>query len=200
VVELTVVQLNGSGSDPDGDALTYAWTQTAGPVVVINNANMALASFTVPDVAPGAPQLLTFRLTVTDTAGLTGSSNVNITAQEPVAAVTVSGVVDYEFPPPVSSPVCDGLNFAAVQTRPIRRATVQILQSPGNTVLGSMLSSDTGGYSFIIPGQTDVFVRVRAELKQGGAQSWDVEVRNNYDPAVNRPLLNQRPLYVLGKV
>jgi hypothetical protein len=195
VVELTVVQLNGSGSDPDGDALIYAWSQSAGPAVVINNANMAQASFTAPDVAAGAPQLLTFRLTVTDTAGLSGNSNVNITAQEPAAAVIISGVVNYEVPPPVSSPVCDGLNFAAVQTRPIRRATVQILQSPANTVLGSMQSTDTGAYSFTIPGQTDVRLRVRAELKQGGAQSWDVEVRDNTQ-STTLPL-TQRPLYVM---
>ncbi len=198
VVELTAVQLNGSGSDADGDVLTFAWSQTAGPAVVINNANMAQAGFTAPDVAPAAPQLLTFRLTVSDTAGLSGSSNVNVTVQEPAEAVTISGIVDYEFPPPNTSPsICTGLNFDAVQTRPIRRATVQILQSPGNTVLGSMLSSDTGAYSFTVPGQTDVFIRVRAELKPGGAQSWDVEVRDNFDTAANRPLLNQRPLYVL---
>ena len=196
VVELTVVQLNGSGSDPDGDALTYAWSQTAGPAVVINNTTMAQASFTAPDVAPGAPQLLTFRLTVTDTAGLTDNSNVNITAQEPAAAVTISGFVNYEFPPPNTVPgICDGLNFNNVQTRPIRRATVQILQSPGNTVLGSMLLPDTGAYSFTVPGQTDVRLRVRAELKQGGAQSWDVEVRDNTQ-STSLPL-DQRPLYVL---
>ncbi len=197
VVELTVVALNGSGLDPDGDTLTYAWSQTAGPAVVINNANLAQASFTAPDVAAGAPQVLTFRLTVTDTAGLSGNSNVNITSQEPAAVVTISGVVNYEFPPPISAPVCDGLNFGAVQTRPIRRATVQVLQSPGNTVLGSMLSSDTGTYSFTIPGQTDVRLRVRAELKQGGAQSWDVEVRDNTANTNGQPVLNQRALYVM---
>lgn len=195
VVELTVVQLNGSASDPDGDALTYAWSQTAGPAVVISNANMAQASFTAPDVAPGAPQLLTFRLTVTDTAAASGSSSVNITVQEPAAAVTISGFVNFEFPPPNAAPVCDGLNFAAVETRPIRRATVQILQSPGNTVLGSMLSSETGAYSFTVPGQTDVRLQVRAELKQGGAQSWDVEVRDNTQ-STSLPL-TQRPLYVM---
>lgn len=196
VVELTVVALNGSGSDPDGNPLTYAWTQTAGPAVSLANANAAQASFTAPDVAAGTPQLLTFRLTVTDPAGLSGSSTVNITVQEPAAAVTVSGTIFYEFPPPNTLPSkCDGLNFSALETRPVRGATVQIIESPGGVVRGSARTSETGAYSFLVPGDTNVFLRVRAELKQGGAQSWDVEVRDN---TISTQLpLPERPLYVM---
>lgn len=195
-VELTVVTLNGNGSDPDGNSLTYAWAQTAGAAVTLTNANAAQASFTAPNVAPGAPEVLTFRLTVTDPAGLTGSSTVNITVQEPAAAVTVSGSIFYEYPPPNTTPsICDGLNFNAVETRPVRGATVQIVESPGGAVLGSARTSDTGAYSFIVPGSTDVFLRVRAELKQGGAPSWDVEVRDN---TLNTAVaLAARPLYVM---
>ena len=196
VVELTLVALNGSGSDPDGNPLTYAWTQTAGPAVTLTNANMAQASFTAPDVAPGSPQVLTFRLTVTDPGGLSNSSTVNITVQEPAAVVTISGSIFYEFPPPNTSPsLCDGLNFNAIETRPVRGATVQVIASPGGTVLGSAQTSETGAYSFVVPGSTDVFLRVRAELKQGGAQSWDVEVRDN-TMNTGSPL-TARPLYVM---
>jgi hypothetical protein len=114
------------------------------------------------------------------------------------AVVTVSGVVNYEFPPPNTAPsICDGLDFNAVQTRPIRRATVQLLQSPGDAVLGSRVSSETGAYSFTVATQTDVKLRVRAELKQGGAQSWDVEVRDNTLHTNGQPVLNQRALYVM---
>jgi hypothetical protein len=198
VVELTLVQLNGSASDPDGNPLTYAWTQTAGPAVTLTNASSAQTSFTAPDVTAGAPEVLTFRLTVTDSAGLSGSSNVSITVQEPAAAVTISGVLNYEFPPPNTSPfICDGLNFGAVETRPIRGATVQILQSPGGAVLGAARTTDTGSYSFVVSGQTDMFLRVRAELKQGGAQSWDVEVRDNTLHTNGQPALALRPLYVM---
>jgi hypothetical protein len=51
------------GTDSLG-ATSYAWTQTAGPAVTINNAGSALANFTAPAVA--APTTLTFRLTVGD--------------------------------------------------------------------------------------------------------------------------------------
>lgn len=51
------------GTDSLG-ATTYAWTQTAGPAVTINNASSALANFTAPAVA--APTTLTFQLTVGD--------------------------------------------------------------------------------------------------------------------------------------
>jgi hypothetical protein len=117
VVEQTVVVLQGTGADADGNPLSYEWTQTAGPAVTLSNANTAQASFTAPDVAPGAPEVLTFRLTVSDPSGLSGTSIVNITVTEPAAAVTISGSLNYEFPPPNTVPaICDGLNFNAVET------------------------------------------------------------------------------------
>src|SRR4029453_3606228 len=72
------VMLSGTGSsDPDGDTLTYAWTQCVGPHVTLNGADSATPSFDAPGVS-GGPQLK-FKLTVSDGFGGTNSAFVTVT-------------------------------------------------------------------------------------------------------------------------
>jgi hypothetical protein len=193
VVELAAVQLAGGGSDPDaGDTLSFSWTQTSGIAVTLNNATTATADFTAPDAAPGVPEILSFQLTVTDAAGLSSTDSVQISVQEPLPVVTISGIMQYEFPPPFAN--CNGLDFGSIQLRPIRQATVQVLDDTGMTVLDSDVTDDLGAYSVAVNASTNVIVRVRAEITSRG-----VEVRNNVvDPLdPSPPALGQRPLYVM---
>jgi hypothetical protein len=70
----TAVTLDGSGSsDPDGNPLTFAWSQTGGPAVTLSTPNAAVAHFT-----PAANATYTFQLQVSD-GSLTAQDTVVIT-------------------------------------------------------------------------------------------------------------------------
>ncbi len=78
--ENTQVGLDGGGSsDPDGDALSFAWLQTDGPAVVLSGANSATPTFTAPSVVGVDSVALTFEVTVDDGLGGMSSDSVTIT-------------------------------------------------------------------------------------------------------------------------
>ncbi|NRF29786.1 glycosyl hydrolase family 18 protein [Vibrio coralliilyticus] len=90
------VVLDGrSSSDSDGSVASYVWEQLSGTSVSLTGANTAQASFDVAEVAQ--TETLTFKLTVTDNEGATGTDTVVVTVQAkdtgpvntaPVAAVS----------------------------------------------------------------------------------------------------------------
>lgn len=72
------VQLDGSASsDADGTIVSYAWTQLGGVSVSLAGADSAAPSFTAPMLQ--GPEVLSFRLTVTDNGGLSASDDVQVT-------------------------------------------------------------------------------------------------------------------------
>ena len=78
VDERSTVRLAGSGSDLDGDALTYAWTQVSGPLVAFTDASSATAQFSAPEI--GAMELpVVLSLVVSDGMIVSAPSLLTIT-------------------------------------------------------------------------------------------------------------------------
>ena len=69
------ITINGSGSDPDGGSVSFAWTQTSGPNIA-TLANEATADLTASNLVEGT---YVFRLTVTDDENDTAFDEMSVT-------------------------------------------------------------------------------------------------------------------------
>ncbi len=77
----SVLLLGTQSYDPDGDALTYSWVQTAGPLVIISDSDTSRTTFYAPTASTSTLSMV-FQLTVTDPYGVSDTDT---------CAVIVSG-------------------------------------------------------------------------------------------------------------
>ena len=151
-----IVGVNGGASyDPEGVALTYAWTQTGGtPVVVLANANTATPSFTAPDlkIHPNGqplPLQLIFRLDVSD-GKTTRSDDVLIIVKHnnltPVAVAFVPATA-----PEGSAVTLDGSGSSDPDQDPLSYTWVQTAGTPVSLV-NNGTNNPLMVFSHMVPG------------------------------------------------
>jgi len=81
----TAITLRAEASDPDGDLLSYGWTQEAGPVLVLSGVNGTL-TFT-----PTQPSTYVFRVNASDAHGGRATDTVTVVVAQPMwAAAEIS--------------------------------------------------------------------------------------------------------------
>ena len=173
------VTLDGSlSSDPNGETLTYAWSQTGGtPTVTLSDAGTGKVSFAVPVVAE--TQLLTFTLNVTDTRRGSGTDEVVITVRDsdsnaPLADIAVrNSTVDENSPVTLdgsgsSDPNGDTLTYRWSQTG----GTPTVILSPVN---------DTASFTTpVVKQETQLtFTLTVDDGSEQGSASVTITVRDN---------------------
>ncbi len=95
----------------------------------------------------------------------------------PSGDVTVSGKITFDRPTRTTS---SALNFDVTERLPARGVTVEVLRSSDLSVLATTVTDGQGDYSASVPSGT-IVLRVKAQMRSGGAGSYDFEVRDNTD-------------------
>ena len=150
VGEGAAVTLSGSGTDPEGETLTFAWTQSRGPAVALSEAAAAAPSFTAP-AQLAADTTLVFELVVSDASGAASAPD----------AVTVTVRAD-DDPPVFAGPYAFDLeeNRDGSST-PVVLGSVEATDPEGGAVTYALtdgaalfaLDAASGELSYVGPGE-----------------------------------------------
>lgn len=175
------LNLTGSGSDPDGSVVSYAWSKVSGPFATITNP--ALSTVTLSDLIQG---IYVFRLTVVDNDGASDTDDVTVIVNSTAAnqLPLANAGADQSITLPVNSLTLSGSGFDADGT--IAQYTWSKISGPGVTMSGS--TTPSLGISNLVEG-TYVF-RLRVTDDDGGTGTDDVRVTvmaaaTNQSPVAN---------------
>jgi hypothetical protein len=140
-----LVQLNGTASsDPEGQALTYSWSQLSGPAVTLSDPTSPTPTFT----APTGPATLSFQLEVCDPELLCDTDTVVIAVNPP--AISINDVVMREGD---SGQTAFNFMVSLSPAQPAGPVTVDFATADGTATAPSDYTSASGTVTFA-PGDT----------------------------------------------
>jgi hypothetical protein len=183
VVINTPVTLNGSGSsDPEGQTITYAWTQTGGPAVTL------IGPATVnPTFIPIDPGVYTFSLVVNDGTDDSAPDDVVVTVNPPAPAYDLHFRDDANRSDLCINSTTGQYLYATVTggVATVVRAGVGTLQNWG----GTLQWTDTNGVWFTATYyMTAVPRQAYAMLSSPSSMLWDSNTTNNGPCTLTPPI------------
>lgn len=106
-----------------------------------------------------------------------GGANSNNSAPQS-GSVVITGVITFDF---VLATQAAGLNYAAIAQKPVRNVVIVAIKASDSSVLDSTLSDDSGSYSLTAPANTNIIIRVKAQMTElnTATPSWDISVVDN---------------------
>ncbi len=118
-----LINLDGSGSDPEGGSLDYSWSQIIGPSVTIDNSESSSATFVT--LFTGSSEAYTFELTVTDAGGLTAMDSVEIvTSSNEISCTVASPPLGFD---PFYEKYCDANGIPIVSSGNVPSSAVRLV-------------------------------------------------------------------------
>ncbi len=192
-------ELSGSGTDPDGNIVSYSWSQISGPALfIIVNPNIAVIK--IKNLIQGA---YVFEIKVTDNSGLSANDSVIITVnpawtfnKPPVAKAGVNQTITL----PIATVTMNGSGSSAPNGSIVSYSWNQII-GPNQSVI-STPSQVSSVINNLIAGIYELELKV---TDNGGLSAKDtVQITVNPETiscAANRPVVNARlvPLRTLSK-
>ncbi len=150
---------------------------TSGPTAVCTEGSFSGGIYTAPETETDLVDTCTF--TANDAAGNSADANltVNVTGvpNSPTSS-NISGKVTFDFVP--HNTTTNGLNYNNITQKPARGVLVEAINGSG-TILDTDRTNEQGEYSVDVDFNTDVRIRVKADLTSTSGARWDVKVTDN---------------------
>jgi hypothetical protein len=111
--------------------------------------------------------------------GITETATKNVTILDAGGTnVSISGKIRFESVPTTQS---NGLDYSSIIKKPCRGIVVEAIRTSDETVIDSTSTDSSGVYRVSVPSNTEISIKLKAQMVKTGTPSWDFRIVDNTD-------------------